>query len=289
MGAWGGGLYDSDFASDMRADILGYMRAPISDEEILAKIEEEHGLGHDGEHVDGFDYWLVLADQLERRGMPRPQIFERAIQIIERGEDVRALEKLDARPKAIAERRKDTAKLLERLRNPRPAKKRRPLKTPQPLLFEVGDALIWPTDKGNANSEWPAWGLPFEPDGWGFGVIVAAGHDYGVFAYYVIQHFMWRSAERPTLADAVNCRRSYFYGGGATLAGIEFKRIERIGKVDPKVLPPRPEHWWKIGLHLSLDAFNSFSDTKYRYPPVSGVDMFPDEPDQRPLPKSLGG
>ena len=287
MGAWGGGLYDSDFGCDMRADIAGYMRAPISDDEILAAVEQAHGLGHDGEHIDGFDYWLVLADQLERRGIHRPEIFDRAIGIIERGEDIAALIKLDAKPGMVEKRRKVDAELLERLRNPRPPKKRRPLKTPQPLLFEVGDLLIWPTDKGTRNSEYPAWGIPFRQDGWGFGVITAAQHDYGVFAHYAMRHLMWRRADRPTVSDAPNCRRSYHYGGGLSRKYLEFVGVEKIGQVGPDVLGPPPEHWWKIGLNFGLDAFNSFSEKKYGYPPASGVDMFPDEPDQRPIPETL--
>jgi hypothetical protein len=287
MGAWGGGLYDSDFASDLRADIDGYMRAPISDDDILDKIDEVHGRGHDGEHSDGFDYWLVLADQLERRGIHRPEIFARAIAIIEHGEDLRALEKLDANPATIARRRKDTAKLLDRLRNPRPPRKRRPLKTPQPMLFEVGDALIWPTDKGTSRSKYLVWGKPFQQDGWGFGVITAAGHDYGVFAYYAMRNLMWRSAERPTLADAAHCRRSYHSGGALTAEGAEFIGVEKIGRVGADVLGPPPDHWWKVGLRFGLDAFNSFSEEKFGHPPASGMDLFPDEPDQRPLPPTV--
>jgi hypothetical protein len=284
MGAWGGGLYDSDFGCDLRADIIGFMRAPISDDELLAEIEQAHGLGHDGEHVDGFDYWLVLADQLERRGIRRQDIFDRAIRIIERGEDVSALAKLDAGAKTLEKRRKVCSELLARLRSPRPEKKRRPLKKPQPLLFEVGDALIWPTDKGTCNSKWPAWGIPFQADGWGFGVITATGHDYGVFAYYAMRHLMWRRAERPSVSDAPHCRRSYHYGGSLSLEYLDFVGVEKIGEVGPDVLGEPPEHWWKIGLNFGLDAFNSFSEKKYKYPPSSGVDMFPGEPDQRPLP-----
>ena len=124
MGAWGGGLYDSDGARDLKALIAGILRAPLTEDEVLAEVRTAHG------RVDDPDYWLVLADQLEQRGIPRPDVFARAIGIIEDGEDVAELEALAASPKTIARRRKDTAQLLERLRNPRPAKARRPLRTP---------------------------------------------------------------------------------------------------------------------------------------------------------------
>jgi hypothetical protein len=259
MGSWGGGLYQGDFACDMRDDFKGFVRAPLSDEEFLAKIEEAHGRGHDGKHVDGFDYWLVLADQLERIGMHRPEIFARAIEIIERGQDIVALEALGAGASTTASRRKESAKLLERLRNPRPAKPRRPLKNPQPLLFEIGDAFIWPTDRGNAFSEFMPGGR-FEQDGWGLAVIKGSGHEYGVFAYYVAQMLMWRRLERPTLDDVAHCRRSAHYRGGFSKNAIAYHRVERLGKVSPEALGPlpRPENIYSSGIPLSLDAFNRF-------------------------------
>ena len=147
MEAWGGGLYDSDFALDLKATIKGVLRAPLGEDDLLAEIKAFIGEGIEG--ADALDYWLVLADQLERCGIRRPDVFERAIAIVEAGEDVAKLEELEAEPKTIAERRRETVKLLARLRDPRPAKARRPLKTPQPLLLEPGEALTWPTDRGN--------------------------------------------------------------------------------------------------------------------------------------------
>ena len=61
MGAWGGGLYDGDFALDLKGTIEGVLRAPFSDEEVLAEIWGSHGKS--ALDVDALDYWLVLADQ----------------------------------------------------------------------------------------------------------------------------------------------------------------------------------------------------------------------------------
>jgi hypothetical protein len=123
MGAWGGGLYDGDYALDLKATIKGVLRAPLSDDAVLAEIWASHGEG--AMEADALDYWLVLADQLERCGIRRQDVLERAITIVEAGEDVAMLEELEAEPKTIAERRKETTKLLARLREPRPAKRRR--------------------------------------------------------------------------------------------------------------------------------------------------------------------
>lgn len=287
MGAWGGGLYESDFGSELRADLKGLIRAPLSDDELLAKIAEAHGSWEDDDHVDAFDYWLVLADQLERRGIHRHDVFDRAIRIIEGGEDIAALERLDAQADMIARRRKDTGGLLERLRSPRPAKPRRALSKPQPLLFELGEALIWPTDRGNHFSNFlPVDRSEFEQDGWGFGIITDVGHEYGAFAFYAMQVLMWRRPERPTIELAAHCRRSSHYYGAVSKRTLEHLRVERLGKVPPEALGPAPEPRTseKNGLNFGLDAFNHqcWNFLKFPNPAPSGTPLDPEEPDQRP-------
>lgn len=287
MGAWGGGIYQSDFGRDLKADITGFWRAPLSDDELLARIAQAHGSGEEDDHVDAFDYWLVLADQLERRGNHRQDVFDRAIRIIEGGEDIAALERLQAKPDMIVGRRKDTGMLLDRLRNPRPAKPRKPMTRPQPLLFEVGEALTWPTDRGDHFSEFlPCDRSEFQQDGWGLAIVTDAGHDYGVFPYYAMQVLMWRRPERPTVELAAHCRRSDHYYGPVSKRELEYLRIERLGKVPPEALGPPPERRTsrKEGLQFNLDAFNRqcWNFLKFPYPAPSGTPLDPEEPDQRP-------
>lgn len=235
MGAWGGGLYGSDFACDVRATIEGVLKAPISDDELVAEIAGAHRCDGD-DHVDAFDYWLVLADQFERRGFHRKDVFDRAIAIIEGGEDLSALEALEASASTLARRRKDTAKLLERLRNPRPAKQRRPLKAPQPLLFAPGEALVWPTDKGQHIAPWVPGG--FKQDGWGFGIVTDVGHVFGVLAFHAVQALKWRKPDRPSIALAVHCARSEHHYGRITPDDVAALQIESIGIVAPEAMGP---------------------------------------------------
>ena len=303
MGAWGGGLYDGDFALDLKATIKGVLRAPMSDDEVLAELWTSYGQ-RAGE-ADALDYWLVLADQLERCGMRRPEVFERAIAIIEAGEDLAMLKQLEAEPQTIAERQKATAKLLARLRDPRPAKKRRPLKAPQPLLLEPGEALTWPTDGGNAINPYVAEDQlsklgGFKPDGWGFGIVTGAGHHYQVLAYYVAVVLKWRRPERPSTTLAAHCARSMHRYG--TLSELHMKRVrlERIGRVSDAALgpPPEPDDARKksrraaledipLAAMLGLDAWNStiWPGLKFPVPAPSGTPIDPGEPDQRPDPK----
>jgi hypothetical protein len=302
MGAWGGGLYDSDFARDLKGTIDAVLRAPLSEDEILAEIWAAQGAG--AGDIDALDYWLVLADQLERRGIRRPEIFERALAIFETGEDVARLEELAAGPTTIARRRKETAKLVARLRDPRPAKKRRPLKEPQTLLLEPGEALTWPTDKGNSINPYVAahllWKLGgFTRDGWGFGIVTNAGHQFHVLAWYAVQVLKWRRAEKPSSELAVHCPRADHHYG--TLSELHLQRagVERVGRVPDAALEPKPSPSMiecesrravlrDIGLTgaFGLDAWNTWilPGPKFVYPAPSGKPLDPDEPDQRPGP-----
>lgn len=299
MGAWGGGIYDSDYALGLRATIKGMLRAPLSEDELLAEIWTTHGEGTTG--ADALDYWLVLADQFERCGIRRQDIFKRAIAIVEAGEDVAMLAQLETEPKTIAARRKDTTKLLTRLRDPRPAKQRRPFQTPQPLLLTPGEALTWPTDQGNSINPYvppdQLWKLGgFTQDGWGFGIVTAAGHHYDVLAYYAVQVLKWRRTERPAPALAVHCPRSTHRYGTISKLHLERARVEQLGRVADAALGPpaaavearrssRRAALEDISLSdaFGLDAWNRWiwPDLKFPFPAPSGAPLDPDEPDQR--------
>ena len=241
MGAWGGGLYDSDFARDLKGAIKGIWRAPLSDDEILAELGEPAPSGPDD--VEALDHWLVLADQLERAGMPRRAVFDRALAIIESGEDLAALEALDSSPGLLAQRRKVHEELGGRLRDPRPAKPRRPLTKPQPLLFEENDAIVWPTDKGDCINPYVAEDKlhllgGFDQDGWGFGIVSAVGHHYGVLAFHSVQALRWRRRERPSPDLAARCPRSEHHYGTMTPQHFSRLKVERLGTVPAAALGP---------------------------------------------------
>jgi hypothetical protein len=222
-------------------------------------------------------------------------VFDRAMAIISGGEDIAALERLDASPSAIAKRRKETAKLLERLRSPRAARRRKPLTTPEPLLFAPGEAIAWPTDKGQHIASW----VPgkFKQDGWGFGIVGDAGHLYGVLAYHAVQALKLRRAERPAAGLAEHCPRSEHLYGKITPEAVTNLRVESLGPVAQAALGPPfdPEMAQRdarkaalvdggLPPAFSLDAFNNavWPGPKFMFMAPSGTPLDPNEPDQRP-------
>lgn len=303
MGAWGGGLYDSDFGRDLKALIQGVWRAPLSDDEILAEIGSPGPAGPDD--IDALDHWLILADQLERAGLPRRAVFDRAIGILEAGEDLAALKALDAGEAVLARRRKVDAELLARLRDPRPAKPRRPLTRPQPLLFEVNEALAWPTEKGRCLNPYLADGArgrarSFRQDGWGFGVVTAVGHLYGVLAYHSVQALKWRRAERPSPDLAERCPRSEHHYGTMSPFHLRRLKVERLGPTPATGLGPpqdpdlarveaRRAALQNIGLSKAFgwDAHNHSVSPgpKFMFSAPSPPPLDPDEPDQHRAPR----
>ena len=304
MGAWGGGIYDSDFTLDLKGTIKGMLRAPLSEDEVVAEIWTAHGKG--AGDVDALDYWLVLADQFERLGLPRRDVFERALAIIAAGEDIAMLQTLDADAGTIAQRRVANAELAERLRHPRPAKKRAILKKPQPLLLERGEALTWPTDKGDSINpyvrEEMLWKLGgFTQDGWGFGLVTDAGHQFHVLAYYAIRTLQYRRPEKPSPELAIHCPRSANYFGTLSRLHLQRARVERLGAVAPEALAPASEMGWagrnardavlrnlSVTAAFGLDAWNTWwSEAKFPYPAPSGTPLDPGAPDQRPKPEGL--
>ncbi len=70
MGAWGLGLYSSDMAADMRATIKSVLRLPLDEDRIVDILRDSEGAAaNDPNDEDHTTFWLVLADQFEKRGV----------------------------------------------------------------------------------------------------------------------------------------------------------------------------------------------------------------------------
>src|SRR2546421_4246761 len=111
MGAWGAGLYSSDMAADMRAVVKSALRIPFDEDRIVDILRDcERRAADDPGSEDHTTFWLVLADQFEKRGLAHAPTREKAITIIDRGDDLSMMEKLGMKQ---ADLRKRAAKLVE--------------------------------------------------------------------------------------------------------------------------------------------------------------------------------
>lgn len=282
MGAWGGGLYSSDFSMDLKGAIGGLTRLPVSDADLVALLWAEYGRKAEG--VEAQDFWLVLADQFERRGMTAPDVFHRAITIVLQGYDLAALVSQGADKATLSQRGKSTAVLVERLRNPRPAKPRRPLERPEPLLLGRGDVLAWPTHKGEAINPYFSDAMlqrvEFSADGFGLAIVVHAAHEFGFLAAYGVQVLKWERPERPDAQVAVRCARSRVELGTTSKRHLARSRVEIVGRVPQEVLGPAidPNIYGARARSVALnriDLSNAFIVSNHRrysfpFPPLSG-------------------
>ena len=71
MGVWSVALYSSDFGLDLRNTISAVLRLPFSEEQLIDAIcEAEPQSSENPDDEDYSTFWLVLADQLAKRGLP---------------------------------------------------------------------------------------------------------------------------------------------------------------------------------------------------------------------------
>jgi hypothetical protein len=227
VGSWGVGLYDNDAARDLKAGFAELVRLPIGQDELLEKVLDAFPAGRDPEDEDHTGSWLALADLFHAYGLDHPEVFARALEIVETGADLAALGALEMSDANLRKRARVLDKLAEKWRAPNPKPRgRRLVKTPEPLLFESGDALAYPTQKGNAASAYlPAarLGEAFRADGWGAFIVLATARRHAYLACYLVARLYLKTAGKPTLEDCA----------GAVIAGID-PRIPFI-PADPAV------------------------------------------------------
>src|SRR5205814_1948662 len=95
MGAWGTGLYSSDLAGDMRAVIKSALRLPVDEDRVVEILSDcERGAAADPDNEDYTTFWLVLADQFEKRGVAHAPTREKALAILNQGDDLAMMKKL---------------------------------------------------------------------------------------------------------------------------------------------------------------------------------------------------
>jgi hypothetical protein len=190
MGVWGTGLYSSDMAADLRATIKTVLRLPFDEDRVVDILREcQPHAANDANNEDYTTFWLVLADQFEKRGVAHPATSEKAITIIDRGDDRMMMEKLGMKPADLRKRGAKLAELRARLAAaPRLSKPRAMIEAPEPYVLEIGVLYACPV-KGSSCIN-PYFGkkdferFPWKPDGWRQFVILDRGRAFDFLAWY---------------------------------------------------------------------------------------------------------
>jgi len=208
MGAWGAGLYSSDMAADMRAVIKSALRLPFDEDRIVEILRDcERGAADNPDDEDHTTFWLVLADQFEKRGVAHAPTRDKAIAIIDRGDDLSMMEKLGMKQADLRKRGTKLNELRTRLAAaPTLSKPRATIKAPEPYVLEIGMLYACPV-KGSSsinpylskkNHDGSAWST----DGWRQFVVLDRGRAFDYLAWYQPLVCKRPVQQTPRLADA---------------------------------------------------------------------------------------
>lgn len=206
MGAWGAGLYDDDTAGDLKNTIALVAKVPEDGDRLLQMLKDVQG-NVDPADEDGSLFWLVVADQFEKKGIHCRDASETALAIIESERDLAHCRARGADEKFLRERARSLGELAERLRSPRPAKARPKAAKPPSLVLETGQVHAFPTMQGNA---WHPYRLPahgsFVPDGWGALAVLDTGRAFDWLPWVALAGLMVPPDTKPTLDAALDAR-----------------------------------------------------------------------------------
>lgn len=214
MGSWGVGLYQDDDALDLKGMIALLAKLPASGDRLLEIILENRRDGVRLRDDGGPTFWLVVADQFERRGIACKMAFQQALKAIDTGADLRDLKNRDGTPRDLEKRAAKLKDLRPRLRSPRPARPRPTGTRPPPFCVEVGDVYRFPTSQGDAINPWSprgkaplrAYGGVFERDGWGAMLIYAKQRVFDWFPLCAASSLTVNPKRAPTLDDVRKAR-----------------------------------------------------------------------------------
>lgn len=185
MGTWGAGLYSNDIAKDLKSTISAVVRVPFETDQlvdIIAKSFPE--AANDEGDEDHTTFWLVLADQMHRKGIVCQDAFDRAIDIVDTGRDLNSPSIREMSSANQRKRQLSLEALRKMISSPAPKKTRKIMKKPQPLVMDAGDILTFPiVDTGGCINPYSARSTPDCAD-WGAAVIVTCGHAFGFLAHY---------------------------------------------------------------------------------------------------------
>ncbi|HEU4852178.1 MAG TPA: hypothetical protein VFT37_08490 [Telluria sp.] len=202
-------------------------------------------------------FWLVVADQFERRGIDSPLAYAAALSVLASGRDLTRLrDDVDVTPKFVAKRAAVLEDLEARLRAPRPSRPAVAAKDPPAFILDVGEVYAFPIMNGRAHSPHrPAQDGPFVQDGWGAMIVLDRQRAFDWLPWYCAAGLTIDAQRRPTMRDAEQaCITTSMHSEGAngynaSKAHLRLMQVELIGRV---ALDPA-----KVAPHMSKRAFHS--------------------------------
>jgi hypothetical protein len=212
MGAWGPGLYQDDEALDLKNTIALLAKMPGSGDRVLEILLQNQSEPPEFDRDGGPAFWLVVADQFERRGIACDIAQRRALAAIDEGEDLRDLKARDMGEKDLRKRAKLLQDLKARLLSPRPVRERPQRASKPSMVVEPGDVFTYPTMGGVPMNPWSGrdpikpHGGAFVPDGWGALIVLATGRAYDWFPWCTYSGVSPWQNERWTLEDVRRSR-----------------------------------------------------------------------------------
>jgi hypothetical protein len=235
MGFWGVSLYAGDFAMDLKSAVAAVARLPLTEDEILEALRStERDAADDPGDPDHTTFWLVLADQLARRGLYPNEARQRALEIIDGDGDIARLTSLGAGDSDLRKRRAQLASIKAALVAARP-KARKTLAKPQPLVMSEGEVLAYPTSAGKpinpyfkSKSFIPNW----RQDGFGMLAVIETGHVFGYLAWFRVVTLEGARAQ-PLAMTAIWQEPLWTLCRPGTCSPAHFRRMElqRVGQV----------------------------------------------------------
>jgi len=294
MGAWGIGLYSSDFAMDLRGSVKAIVRLPFAPDRLLEFLcAAEPAAANDPKDPDYSIFWLTLADQLAKRGIDCASARERALDIITSGADLATMAARGMDERSLLKRRAMLEDLRRRITVPTDtAKSRRVvLKAPQKLLMAVGEVLAYPICQGKPINPYAvgkefAWVKAWKQDAWGAFVVAERGLMFGYLAWYRPLVITEPLFDTPTLAE-LSLPRMWLLRNPGTLnarhhANLSLKSLGGVSIDDNKFASAFPKRMSAMSCvvsdislanNISVRPLGSHEDyrIKHGYPPAPRI------------------
>jgi hypothetical protein len=249
MGVWGAGLYSGDFAMDLRKTVGAVARLPFEPDRLVDILREtEPTAANDPADEEHTTFWLVVADQFARRGIVSGRVRDKALAILDAGDDAEMLRQLGMKPADIRRRQRLVDDIRIRLTAAVVPKPRTVLRKPQPLIMDRGDVIVYPTCAGRCiNPYFASKDLvphytregprPWQQDGWAATVIVDCGRAFDFLSWYRPLTLAYARRDKPSI-DTLRAGDDWRLESPGTCSPTHFRKmeLEKIGSVpvDPE-------------------------------------------------------